>query len=109
MGQFSVVDFYAHNNFMPRHVPSAEVNSAVQKYCQRGPSFANGDQELFTSEVIVFLFETKGTQKHCLIENLIDLYATCFIKAKYTARRWKSKANRDGEKRFFFFSCFLLD
>ena len=58
------MDFHAQNSFMPRHFPSAEVNSAIQKYCQRGPSFANGDQELFTSEVIVFPFETKGTQKH---------------------------------------------
>ena len=96
MGQFSVMDFNAHNSFMPCHVPSAEVNSAIQKYCQRGPSFANGDQELFTSEVIVFPFETKGTQKHCLVSTV-------------TVHRWKSKASRDGEKRFFFFSCLLLD
>ena len=80
MGQFSVMDFHAQNSFMPRHFPSAEVNSAIQKYCQRGPSFANGDQELFTSEVIVFSFETKGTQKHCLVKNVIDLYATCLRK-----------------------------
>ena len=80
MGQFSVMDFNAHNSFMPCHVPSAEVNSAIQKYCQRGPSFANGDQELFTSEVIVFPFETKGTQKHCLVKNFIDLYTTCLRK-----------------------------
>ena len=80
MGQFSVMDFHAHNSFMPRHVLSAEGNSAIQKYCQRGPSFANGDQELFTSEVIVFPFETKGTQKHCLVKNFIDLYATCLGK-----------------------------
>ena len=60
--------FHTHNSFMPCDVPSAEVNSAIQKYCQRGPSFANGDQELFTSEVIVFPFETKGTQKHCLVK-----------------------------------------
>ena len=46
--QFSVMDFHTHNSFMPCHVPSTEVNSAIQKYCQRGPSFANGDQELFT-------------------------------------------------------------
>ena len=80
MGQFSVMDFHTHNSFMPCHVPSAEVNSAIQKYCQRGPSFAIGDQELFTSEVIVFPFETKGTQKHCLVKNFIDLYATCLRK-----------------------------
>lgn len=65
MGQFSVMDFQAHNSFMPCHVPSAEVISAIQ------------DQELFTSEVIVFPFETKGTQKHCLVKNFIDLYTTC--------------------------------
>ena len=94
---------------MPCHVPSAEVDSAIQKYRQRGPSFANGDQELFTCKDIVFPFETKGTQKHCLIKNFIGLYTTCFIKAKYTGCRWKSKASRDGGKRFFFFSCFLLD
>lgn len=80
MGQFSVMDFHAQNSFMPRHVLSAEVNSAIQKYCQRGPSFANGGQELFTSEVIVFPFETKGTQKHCLVKNFIDLDATCLRK-----------------------------
>lgn len=80
MGQFSVMDFHAHNSFMPCHVPSAEVNGAIQKYCQRGPSFANGDQELFTTEVIVFPFETEETQKHCLEKNVIDLYATCLRK-----------------------------
>lgn len=35
MVQFSVMDFHAHNSFMPCHVPSAEVNSAIQKYCQK--------------------------------------------------------------------------
>lgn len=50
------------------------------KNTARGPSFANGGQELFTSEVIVFPFETKGTQKHCLVKNFIDLYTTCLRK-----------------------------
>ena len=50
------------------------------KILPKGPSFANGDQELFTNEVIVFPFETKGTQKYCLVKNFIDLYTTCLRK-----------------------------
>ena len=63
----------------------------------------------FTSEVIVFPFETKATQKHCLVKNFIDLYGTCLRKPNTQYIDGKVRQVRMGKNVSFSSLAFCLN